>query len=294
MAMDLTSLPKYVDEKKLPLIKQTVLGAKTASLINVQSDIKGSAAINLLSVDPTLQAGGCGWSAAGNAEMSQRIINTKLLKVNQAFCDKDFVNYWTNYEVKVGVGRETLPFEEYFTSAIVDKVNASVEKMIWQGDDSAAQFKGLLPILAAEDDVITVSPAEGTSAYGAIKEVYAAIPEQNLENAAIFVGADTYRSFIMEMVEKNFYHYDGGSVEAKEFVLPATSTKVIAVNGLNGSKKIVAADPQNLYYGCDILNDTETFRLHYSEDNLEYRLAISFNAGVQVAFPSEVVVATMA
>lgn len=292
--MDLTKLPAYVEQEKLPLVKKTVLGAKTASIINVQSDIKGSAAINLLSVDPTLQAGGCGWNDAGNAAMSQRIIKTKFLKVNQSFCDKDFLNYWTNYEVKVGVGRETLPFEEYFTSAIVDKVKESVEKMIWNGNDSATQFKGLLPILSAEEDVITVSPANGTSAYAAIKEVYAAIPENILDKAVIFVGADTYRAFIMEMVEKNFYHYDGGSVEAKEFVLPATNTKVIAVNGLNGTKKIVAADPMNLYYGCDLLNDTETFDLWYSQDNREYRLAIQFNAGVEVAFPSEVVVATMA
>lgn len=292
--MDLTKLPAYVEQEKLPLVKKTVLGAKTASIINVQSDIKGSAAINLLSVDPTLQAGGCGWNDAGNAAMSQRIIKTKFLKVNQSFCDKDFLNYWTNYEVKVGVGRETLPFEEYFTSAIVDKVKESVEKMIWNGNDSATQFKGLLPILSAEEDVITVSPADGTSAYAAIKEVYAAIPENILDKAVIFVGADTYRAFIMEMVEKNFYHYDGGSVEAKEFVLPATNTKVIAVNGLNGTKKIVAADPMNLYYGCDLLNDTETFDLWYSQDNREYRLAIQFNAGVEVAFPSEVVVATMA
>ena len=294
MAMDLTKLPAYVEQEKLPLVKKTVLGAKTASIINVQSDIKGSAAINLLSVDPTLQAGGCGWNDAGNAAMSQRIIKTKFLKVNQSFCDKDFLNYWTNYEVKVGVGRETLPFEEYFTSAIVDKVKESVEKMIWNGNDSATQFKGLLPILSAEEDVITVGPADGTSAYAAIKEVYAAIPENILDKAVIFVGADTYRAFIMEMVEKNFYHYDGGSVEAKEFVLPATNTKVIAVNGLNGTKKIVAADPMNLYYGCDLLNDTETFDLWYSQDNREYRLAIQFNAGVEVAFPSEVVVATMA
>ena len=292
--MDLTKLPAYVEQEKLPLVKKTVLGAKTASIINVQSDIKGSAAINLLSVDPTLQAGGCGWNDAGNAAMSQRVIKTKFLKVNQSFCDKDFLNYWTNYEVKVGVGRETLPFEEYFTSAIVDKVKESVEKMIWNGNDSATQFKGLLPILSAEEDVITVSPANGTSAYAAIKEVYAAIPENILDKAVIFVGADTYRAFIMEMVEKNFYHYDGGSVEAKEFVLPATNTKVIAVNGLNGTKKIVAADPMNLYYGCDLLNDTETFDLWYSQDNREYRLAIQFNAGVEVAFPSEVVVATMA
>lgn len=293
MAVDLTSLTSYVDEQRLPLIKKSVLGAKTTGLINVQTDVKSVAAINLLAVNPTLQAGGCGWNDAGSAKLSQRKIQTKLLKVNQSFCDKDFLNYWCNYEAKVGVGKETLPFEEYFTSAIVDSVNASVERMIWNGNDSASEFKGFLPILAAEDDVITVEPAEGTSAYGAIKEVYMAIPEEILDKAVIFVGADTFRAFIQEMVEKNYYHYSADA-SAQEFVLPATNTKVIALNGLNGTKKIVAGDPANFFYGCDMMDDKEQFEMWYSQDNREYRLAIQFNGGVEVAYPEEIVVATLA
>ena len=293
MAVDLTSLKAYVDEQRLPLIKKAVLGAKSASLFNVQTDVKSTAAINLLAVTPTLQAGGCGWNDAGSAKMSQRTIKTKLLKVNQSFCDKDFLNYWMNYEVKVGVGKETLPFEEYFTSAIVDSVNASVEKMIWNGDDSANQFKGILPILAGEGEVISVEPAEGTSAYGAIKEVYMAIPEEILDKAVIFVGADTFRAFIQEMVEKNYYHYSADN-SSQEFVLPATNTKVVAVNGLNGTKKIVAGDPANFFIGCDMLDDKEQFEMWYSQDNREYRLAIQFNLGTEVAYPNEIVVATLA
>lgn len=293
MAVDLTALTAYVDEQRLPLIKKAVLGAKTATLFNVQTDVKSTAAINLLAVNPSLQAGGCGWNDAGSAKLSQRTIATKLLKVNQSFCDKDFINYWMNYEVKVGVGKESLPFEEYFTSAIVDSVNASVERMMWQGNDSASEFKGILPILAGEDDVITVTPSEGTSAYAAIKEVYMAIPEEILDKAVIFVGADTYRQFIQEMVEKNFYHYSADNT-AQEFVLPATNTKVVAVNGLNGTKKIVAGDPANFFYGCDMLDDKEQFEMWYSQDNREYRLAIQFNGGVQVAYPNEIVVATLA
>ena len=292
--MDFTNLPQYVERENGELIKRTVLGAKTLGYINVQADVKGAAAINLVDADAELQAGGCGFNAQGGARLSERVINTKLLKVNQSFCDKDFINYYTSYAVKVGVGKEVLPFEEYFTSIIVDKVKEKVEKMVWTGADTSTEFKGLLPILAEESDVITVTPSEGTSAYSAIKEVYAAIPENILDKAVIFVGADTYRTFIMEMVEKNFYHYDGGSVEAKEFILPATSTKVVAVNGLNGTKKIVAGDPANFFYGCDMMNDAETFDLWYSQDNREFRLAIQFNGGTQVAFPNEVVVAQMA
>ena len=292
MAVDFTNLPQYVEQEKLGLIKKTVLGAKTLGYINVQADVKGAAAINVIDADATLQAGGCGFNAQGGARLSQRTINTKLLKVNQSICDKDFLNYWTSYAVKVGAGKEVIPFEEHYNSLIVDKVKAQVEKMIWTGTDTSNEFKGFLPILAEESDVITV-PSKA-SAYEAIKAVYAAIPENILDKAVIFVGADTYRTFIMEMVEKNFYHYDGGSVDAKEFVLPATNTKVVAVNGLNGTKKIVAGDPANFYYGCDMMNDAESFDLWYSQDNREYRLAISFNGGVNVAFTDEVVVGELA
>ena len=37
----------------------------------------------------------------------------------------------------------------------------------------------------------------------------------------------------------------------------------------------------------------ETFDLWYSKDNQEFRLAVKFNAGVQVAFPDEVVLGVL-
>lgn len=295
MGLDLNSLPLYVEQRRLPLIKEAVLKAKSASLFNLQTDVKTSAAINLVTVAPTIQTGGCGWNDAGTAKLSQRVINTGLMKINQSFCERDFLKYWTGYEVKVGVGAETLPFEEYFTSLIVDEVKAGVEKMIWQGDtasedDTIKHFDGVLKVLNGTD----AATASGSTAYEAIKAVYMAIPEKVLDKAAIFVGADVFRSYMQEMVEKNFYHYSANGYPVEEFIMPGTNTKVIAVNGLNGTNKIVAADPMNLFYGCDMMNDTEVFDLWYSKDFREFRLAIQFNAGVQVAFPDEVVVGTKA
>ena len=294
MALNLNSLPLYVEQRRFPLIKEAVLKAKSASLFNLQTDIKTSAAINLVTVAPVLQDGGCGWSDAGTATLSQRIIETGLMKINQSFCEKDFLKYWTGYEVKVGVGAETLPFEEYFTSLIVDEVKASIEKMIWQGDKASEdanvnKFDGLIKILNAADGVVKPTIATGATAYEAIKAVYMAIPEKVLDKAVILVGADKFRAFMQEMVEKNYFHYSADGYPSEEFMLPGTNTRVIAVNGLNGTNKIVAASLDNLFYGCDLANDAETFDLWYSKDFREFRLAISFNAGVQVAFPNEVV-----
>lgn len=292
MAINVTGLETYVDEQRLPLIKKAVLGGKSVGLFNLQTGVKKSAALNLINVNPTLQKGGCGFNAQGDATLSQRVINTELLKVNMSFCEKDLLAYWAGYEVKVGAGKEQLPFEEYLTSAIIEGVNEKVENLVWNGDKSkGAEFDGILTILADEDDVIS---AQGTGAYAAIKAAYAAIPVAVLPKASIFVGADVFRSYMLEMVEKNFYHYAADGADVQEFIVPGTNTKVIAVNGLNGTNKIVAADAQNLFYGCDMLDDAETFDLFYSKDNREFRLVVEFNGGTQVAYPSEIVVATVA
>lgn len=300
MSVILTGLSQYIEERRLPLIAEAVLKSKTASLLNLQSDVKWKAAINLVSVNPVLQDGSaCGWSDAGTAELSQRVITAPIIKINQSFCEKDFIKYWTGYETKIAVGRETLPFEQYFTSLIVEEVKAANEKMIWQGDTASEDEKlkwtdGLLKLMAADENVVKPTIAEGTSAFDAIKAVYMAIPEKVLDKAVIFVGADTYRSFIMEMVEKNLYHYSADGYPNEEFVFPGTNTKVIAVNGLNGTNKIVAARTENLFMGVDMANDAEQFEVWYSKDFREYRLALQYNLGVQFAYGDEIVLGTIA
>lgn len=295
MSVVLTGLTTYVEERRLPLIAEAVLKSKTASLISVQTDVKYKSALNLISTNPVLQDGAaCGWNNAGSAELSQRIITAPIIKVNQAFCDKDFVRYWTGYQTRIGVGSEKMPFEEYFTGLIVENVKADVEKLIWQGDTASEDntlklTDGLLKVIGSD----SLTAASAASAYDAIKNVYMAIPEKVLDKAVIFVGADTFRTFIQEMVDKNLYHYSANNTD-QEFVFPATNTKVIAVNGLNGTKKIVAARLENLFMGVDMMDDAERFELWYSKDFNEYRLAIQFNLGLQVAFPDEIVIGSVA
>lgn len=296
MSVVLTGLTQYIEERRLPLIKEAVLKSKSAGLFTPQTDVKWKAALNLVSVAPVLQDGStCGWNDAGSAELSQRIITAPTIKINQAFCHKDFLKYWTGYEVRVGVGEEKMPFEEYFTSLIVEEVKAANEKLIWQGDTSSEDANlnktdGILKL--ANGVALTATTA--ASAYDAIKNVYMAIPEKVLDKAVIFVGADTFRSFIMEMVDKNLYHYSADGYPTEEFVFPGTNTRVISVNGLNGTKKIVAARLENLFIGVDMMDDAEKFEMWYSKDFDEYRLAIQYNLGVQYAFGDEIVVGGLA
>lgn len=295
----MTSLTSYVEQRRLPLIKEAVLKAKSASLFNLQTDIKTSAALNLLSTAIQFGDGlACGWDEAGTQTLSQRILATGNIKINMAYCDKEMLKYWTQYQVRVAAGQKTLPFEEDFVNAVVENVKAAIETAIWQGDTTSETnnlkyFDGLLKILKNAAGTVDVT-ITGASAYDDIMAVYNAIPEKVLDGASILVGSDTFRKFIQELVAKNYYHYSGENLNG-EIMLPGSQVKVIAVNGLNGTDKIVAGQlDKNFFYGCDMMNDEEKFELWYSQDFREFRLAIEFNAGVQVAFPDEVVLGAKA
>lgn len=300
MAINVSSLTTYVDEQRLPLIRKAVLAPKSADLFNLQTGVKSKAALNILTTSVVFGDGSsCGWNQAGTNTLSQREIEVGHVKVNMNFCDRTLLDYWAGYEVKVAAGKETLPFEESFVADIIAHVNAEVEKAIWQGDTTATGnlsiFDGLLKILNAEKDTIKIAAVSGNNIAQEVYDAYANIPLEILHSASIVMGEDAFRSYIGELNAENLYHYDPKVDEGMSIVIPGTSTRIYGVPGLNGTKKIVAGDLKgNFFYGTDLEGDQETFDLWYSKDNQEFRLAVKFNAGVQVAFPDQVVVKTIA
>lgn len=290
MAINVSSLTQYVEEQRLPLIKKTIFAAPSIKYFNLQTGVKHSAALNIL--DTTVQLGDgatCGWDEAGTSSFSQRMLEVGNYKVNMSFCDKTMLKYWNGYEVRVAAGQKSLPFEEDFVNGVIGGVKEKLEKIIWQGVKATDKADGIVTILNSAEGVIKPSVESGATTYEKVLAVYKAIPVKVLDKAVIFVGADMFRDLVLEMTAKNLYHYAPTIDESLTIVLAGTTTKVIGVEGLNGTNKIVAANPENIYFGTDMEGDDEKFDLWYSQDNQEFRLAINFNAGVQVAFPDEVV-----
>lgn len=296
MAFDVSNLNAYVDENRQNLIGAAILKGKTIEEINHMSGVKGSAAINLLNVGVTLQDGSsCGFNASGNDEFSQALMVTTMLTVQKEWCWKDLVGYWAQENDRVRItagGDKALPFEEFISTKIDEGIQAELEKIAWQGNATPA-ISGLLAQFTAASGVIASST--GTTPLENVLEVYENIPEAVLDKAAIFVDASTFRGVVMNMVSSNLYHYNPGA-PIDEVILPGTNTRVIKVNGLNNATEqtktslIVAADPMNLFYGYDIEDSSRAFRFGYDEkaDTLWFRCL--FNAGFQIAIPSEVII----
>lgn len=298
MALNVSTLTNYVEEKRLPLIAKSFLRGKTIDLIQIETGVLQDTALNLVSASVTFGDGStCGWNATDGVALSQRILKPTFLKVNQAFCDKSLLKKWASYEVKLAAGREQLPFEESFMEEIANAINESIEKLVWQGDSSHTnEPDGFLKILeTVGSGVISKTWTAGTTAYNKIKAVYNAIPANIIdkEDTVIFVGEETYREFIQDLVAANLYHFSP-DYKAGEYMVPGTSIRVIAVNGLNGTGKIVAGRLSNFFYGVGAEDDKDTFDFWYSQDSREFRLAVYFAMAVQIAYPNEIVLGKQA
>lgn len=287
----------YVDESNESLIAKTVLGGQSVSLFGLQTGVKGDTAINLLDTDVELQSAlDCGFTPKGSNKISRRVLKPVYLKVNMQWCDKNFLDTYAQHMVKIAAGMKTLPYAEEFTAGIVARVNEALETMLYQGvaDVGKTEFDGLITLLGKESTAIKVGTNTGT-AYEKLLKVYNAVPEvAHKDDLVILVAPSLYREFVQELVKANMYHYDANDANAQTY-LPGTSVPVIPVEGLipttanAGKEFIIALRKSNVIYGTDMSNDQEKFDFWYSADDQVFKLAIEFTAGVQIAYPDEVV-----
>lgn len=293
-----TSLPAYVEQNRLPLLRESMLEGISARILTLQTGVKSAAALNLLNTEIIFGNGAeCGWDDAGTQTLSQRIIQTGQVKINMTYCEKVLLGKWAESEVRIAADDKRLPFEEDFMNGVRDAIRAAIEKAIWQGDTASGdanlnKFDGMLKVLNGESTVIDETIAAGSTHRQAVAQVLLAMPAETLkDDARIFVSPEFLRGYGQELVNANLYHYAAGE-DFNEIQIPGSRVRLVAVNGLTGTKKIVAGRLSNMFLGVDLENDAEIFDFWYSKDNREFRLAVEFNMGVQVAFPDEIVVGT--
>lgn len=304
MAINISSLSTYVDEQRLPLLRNAVLGSRTAYHFNLMTGVKGSTALNLLTTNVQFGDGSaCGWNEAGTSTLSQRTLIPGAIKINMSFCDKQLLKTWLNYEVRVSAGQKQLPFEEDFMKGVGESIASKLEVALWQGDKSTSnsnantnKFDGIIKIADAATLASTVTYASGATVTSIVNDIYKAIPSAAFSKGEVvlYMGADSYRAYIQELIANGNLVITSGLQDVAmpdSVLIPGTNVRVIYVDGLNGTGRYFASYKDNFVYGVDMTEDEEKYDFWYSQDNREHRLAVEFIAGVQIAFPDMVVTA---
>ena len=300
MNIIVSSLPEYVEQNRDQLIRRVVLQTRTITHMVPQLGIKTKAAVNYLDVDPKFQDGrGCKYTPQeGGIVLTQREIETGIIKVEFDICPDTLLGKYAEFLVKIHATEQEYPFERFILEDTIDRINYKLEKAIWQGDtdsdnEDLNKFDGLLKLASEEGDTIIVEFEESDSVWNKLKAVILALPDEALESGrtAVFIGTDLFRNFMLEVVEKNFFHYDGVHNEApQEFVFPGTNTVVVSTPGLSRTGILYATYEKNLYYGCDMLDAKEEIFVKWDDLNGLFHTKVKWNSGVQTAFPDLVVV----
>lgn len=283
MAYNTEGLSQYVKENESIILKDVVFGnvyGDTIPLMTKQLGVKTSEKIHPSTIEAILQdVGNCGFNSQGGLNFSERTIATENKKVNVGFCEDTLLNKFAEYKVRIGADEGAMPFEAEIIEGLVKNVSEKVEELVWGH------------LLNA--DGIDGQNATATTAYDRVMEVYSAMPEAILEDGIIFVNPATFRAYVMELVNKNLYHYNPANGDLSEIFLPGSGVKVRKAKGIK-SNDLFATSPKNMVYGTDFLNNKEEVKVWYSDDAGEWRIKMRFNAGAQVAFPDLVVKRTYA
>lgn len=299
---NLSSLATYTDEVGGELIRRAILEGETAKIIKVQPGIKGSQAINLLDSTLYVQDGSCGWTSSGQTTYTQRDISVCAYKVNEALCPADLNDYWLGQLLTPGSYNETVPFEQQIAELKVAQISQYIENLMWGASSATTCFSGFKELFAQQGSSqstvtggIVVTGQSALTSASALTQVDALveqIPDDVVDRTdwVVFMSHANYRKYLINYRTANYFHFNPeNSYQDFKTFHPATNILVHPVGGLNGSNLMVLAPAGYLVMGVDLMSDSETLKMFYSEDFDEVRLRSNFKIGVQVAWPQFVI-----
>lgn len=313
MALAFSGLSTYTKQLVKPLLTSAVFDAKTQQLIKdggiVIPNAKSAVAIPLMDTDAVFGTQSCSFDPSGTTTFSQRTVTVGKIKVEERICPKDLEAYFTQEALKAGSTYEDFGNAEFQAAFLAKKnvrIASQLETALWQGDTGSAtanlnKFDGLIKLIDAGSPVLAntsgfvsggvVTTVSATNVIAATEGVYKAIPVSiiNKGDVKIFVGNDWYRLLILAYREKNMFSYNPQDTNAQSFILPATNIEVVAVNGLNGTGDAYAISLSNIALAVDLVDEENSYKMWYSEDNNDVRYRVEFKMGVNVAFTNECV-----
>ena len=293
MAFNVSGLSAYVQENKEQILRKVILEGDTISRMAKQLGVKTKERLHYFNLDPVIQDGkGCGFSAQGATNITEKDIETAVMKVNDEWCNDDLLGKYAEYLVRFGAdaNAEQLAFEQLIADELVKNINKEMEKRVWQGEKANDLIDGLLTQAEADNETITVSFGSGDTLYEKVKAVIMAIPEEILDDAVVFVSPANFRGLVFELLEMNNFHIAPEEIEKGEFYFPGTTIAVHKTIGLTGvDDKIYASTWGNMVYATDMMDDKEELRFWFSDDADLHRVKIKWNAGVATYFSDYVV-----
>lgn len=319
-----SALTKYTDQLSMELIRESVLAGRTQQYISVQTGVKYADALNIMNSTLVVQDAACGQlTATGSVTLTQASLQVCPLMVEEQIClngNNSLEQYWAGKLMKQGSYYDTLEpaaFAKVYVADKVDKLQGVIDDLIWVGCVASATYSsdpnmrkcdGFLREIDTDyaSSVVKVGGSSNPGGYGtfsgaltvnnaiAVVDAMANALPQNVwdqPDLTLFLSYANYRTYVRALRNANYFHFtaDESNDIGYSIMHPGTNIRVLATRGLSSTNRMVLSPASNLYFGTDLQNDYESFRIWKSEDFNSIFFRALWKQGVQIAYPQYVV-----
>ena len=288
----------YAGTAALPYVAPAILSGDTIANGYVEGLENVRYKANLRKFDGVaLQPAGCEFSnSAGSLTLSDVVLTTTALQVNEQVCNKDLRTAWEAEQMRGQSSNSPADFQAFAAQYVAAKVAEGVERNLWQGQfdftDSAVtvssgtytNYPGICnKIVNANptvDQALTGATVSGTI-LGRLTTLAAAIPDT-------LAGDPDTKLYMSRAMKQLYYTALAGTAELTFHATEAANFfngyEIITPGGMPNDT-FIFSKKENLYFGTDLLTDhieAAVLNLMGVTGDDVTRIIMKFSAGVQI------------
>jgi len=285
----------YAGNAALPYVAPAILSGDTIAngYVEVLENVRYKA--NLRKFDGVaLQAAGCEFSnSAGSLTLTDVVLTTTALQVNEQVCNKDLRTAWEANQMRGQSSNSPADFQAFAAQYVAAKVAEGVERNLWQGnyafddggtDGTYTSFDGICNLIVAgtpgHEDLLTGATSSSTI-LGRLKTLSADIPD-------VLAGDPDTKLFMSRAMKQLYFTALAGTAELTFHAAEAANFfngyEIITPGGMPNDT-FIFSKKENLYFGTDLLTDhieAAVLNLMGVTGDDVTRIIMKFSAGVQI------------
>lgn len=285
----------YAGQAALPYVAPAILSGDTIAngYVEVLENVRYKANLRKFG-GVALQAAGCEFSnAGGSLTLSDVVLTTTALQVNEQVCNKDLRQAWEAEQMRGQSSNSPADFQAFAAQYVAAKVAEGVERNLWQGnydftdggtDGTYTSFDGICNLIVdgtpGHEDLLTGATASGTI-LSRLTTLAADIPDT-------IAGQPDTKLFMSRAMKQLYYTALAGTAELTFHAAEAANFfngyEIITPNGMPNDT-FIFSQKENLYFGTDLLTDhieAAVLDLMGVTGDDVTRIVMKFSAGVQI------------
>lgn len=254
------------------------------------TNVIGTAYLPKVTYSNGLSAYSCGFASTGTVGYTDKAIITKKFEIKDTLCRDDFHSTFQAQAQGLFSADNVIPsdIQDALLKAMTDNMGEVIDFEIWQGDDSASSFNGLLDQFVADSSVIdvTISAVTKANVVAQLDLAYDAIPAEIEDASDLVIAVSKNVAKAYKQAQSDMHN--NTTVGNKE--LDYLGVRMESLGGLPANT-IVIYRVKNVVFATSTEQDSNSVKIEDRDMEGDIRTKIVFSGNVGYSEGSEIVYA---